>query len=122
MIEPAPVRLEVATAWPNARVVRSMVASCVAIEGGSIDRIEDVRLLADELFNALVVAGADRVTFDIDHCEGQVRLRAMAGVAAATAAAFEMVTLVAGVVAPGYALTLDVGHASFDGVVDVRST
>jgi len=40
-----------------ARVARASAASCCAIAGFSVDRLADVRLVVDEVFNVLVIVG-----------------------------------------------------------------
>ena len=41
--------------WPGWR--RAAAAACCAIAGFSVDRVADVRLVVDEMFNVLVVVG-----------------------------------------------------------------
>ena len=58
--------VELAPEVALARVARAAAAACCAIAGFSIDRVADVRLVVDEVFNVLVVVGV-----------GPVRLRLM---------------------------------------------
>ena len=58
--------VELAPEVALARVARASAAACCAIAGFSIDRVADVRLVVDEVFNVLVVVGV-----------GPVRLRLM---------------------------------------------
>lgn len=110
--------LDVATVSSNARIVRSTVASCVALEGGSIEDVEDARLLADELFSALATAGAERVRFDLDYGEGRVSLRVRAVLQATPpATSFEVLSMIAAVITPGYSLDVAADRASFDGAI-----
>jgi len=44
-----------------ARVARTLAATCAALHGFDVDRMDDVRLLVDEVFAAMLAAGARRV-------------------------------------------------------------
>ena len=96
-----------------ARVVRTVVASCASLEDFSVDRLGDVRLLADEVFNAAVALGADTVVFRLRPAGGVLEMDVVADrpdaadASAAAAAELQIVEMVAGVVAPGAALSVD---------------
>jgi hypothetical protein len=74
MQELASIRLDAGCEARNARVVRTVVAACAALEGFSIDRLDDVRLLADELFSVAAALGAPRVLFEIVPGPGQIAI------------------------------------------------
>ena len=46
-----------------ARVAHAAVATTAVLEDFTLERIDDVRLIVDEVFNALVTTGTSRVTF-----------------------------------------------------------
>ena len=49
--------VELAPQLTLARVARAAAAACCATAGFSVDRLADVRLVVDEVFNVLVVVG-----------------------------------------------------------------
>ena len=59
-LRPAAV-VELAPQVALAGVARAAAAACCAIAGFSIDRVADVRLVVDEVFNVLVVVGVGPV-------------------------------------------------------------
>jgi hypothetical protein len=70
----ASIRLDAGCDARNARVVRTVVAACAALEGFSIERLDDVRLLADELFSVAASSGAPRVLFEIFPGPGHIAI------------------------------------------------
>lgn len=107
------------TAEPRyARLVRTSLASVAALESFSVDRTGDLRLLADEVFNALICAGARRVVFEADPSGGRVRIVMRAAVTGIVPAhAFDTVERVAEVIAPGFELAVTDGEAVFAATV-----
>jgi anti-sigma regulatory factor (Ser/Thr protein kinase) len=113
-VSDAPVSFEMAAEPRFARLVRTSVAAIAALESFSLDRTDDVRLLADEVFNALICAGADRIRFDADPSEGSVRLVVRGPVDIADPRpAFETARRVAAVIAPGFDLRITDTEAVF---------
>ena len=99
-----------------ARVVRTMVAACAALEEFSVDRIADVRLLADELFIAACAVGAQEAVFRVTPDQGDVALAMTAALPAGAGAAAEGVRFArtcADVIAPGSELSVDGGELAF---------
>ena len=73
--EVRPVALvELAPEVALARVARAAAAACCAIAGFSIDRVADVRLVVDEVFNVLVVVGVGPVRLRLIPTEDSVDL------------------------------------------------
>jgi hypothetical protein len=108
-----PIRLEVPDDPRYARIVRATLGACATLVGFSIERMEDVRLLADELFNALLQGGATVVRFDVEAVDHEIRVSARAALDTVDAPAMEIVRTVSRVVAPGYRMTHDDGLVTF---------
>ncbi len=66
--------VELAPEVALARVARAAAAACCAIAGFSIDRVADVRLVVDEVFNVLVVVGVGPVRLRLIPTEDSVDL------------------------------------------------
>ena len=66
--------VELAPEVALARVARAAAAACGAIAGFSIDRVADVRLVVDEVFNVLVVVGVGPVRLRLIPTEDSVDL------------------------------------------------
>ena len=71
--------VELAPEVALARVARAAAAACCAIAGFSIDRVADVRLVVDEVFNVLVVVGVGPVRLRLIADRGQRRSRDVRG-------------------------------------------
>ena len=118
MSDVPPVKFDVTGEARYARLVRTASAALAATESFSVDRTDDLRLLVDEVFNALLCAGAPRVVFEASPTGGELRI-VMRGVVAAdeAAAAFATVRRVAAVIAPGFGLVVAHGQAEFSATV-----
>jgi hypothetical protein len=93
-----------------ARVVRTVTASCASLESFSVERIGDVRLLADEVFNAVAALGATTVMFRLRPADGVLGMDVEAdrrADVAPPADVLRIVRMVSDVIAPGAELTFD---------------
>jgi hypothetical protein len=61
-----------------ARVARTTAATCAVLEGFDVDRLDDVRLLVDEVFAAILGGGARHVEMRIALDEGRLVLELIA--------------------------------------------
>jgi hypothetical protein len=61
-----------------ARVVRTVAATCAVLEGFDVDRVDDVRLLVDEVFVAMLTAGARRIDLRLALADGCVAMELVA--------------------------------------------
>jgi len=105
-----------------ARVVRTMVAACASLEGFSVERLSDVRLLSDELYNAVLGAGAREVVFRVTPGHGDVELTVTAQLPTGRSVdddALRLIRLLAEVVAPGCMLSVGAGALEFAGLLSV---
>jgi hypothetical protein len=57
---------------PLARVIRTAAAACAAVEGFSIDEVEDLRLLVDEAYVALCASGSGAVRLRLELFPGHM--------------------------------------------------
>jgi len=99
-----------------ARVVRTVVASCASLEAFSVERVGDVRLLADEIFNALVALGATSVVFRLHPADGVLGMEVAADRRVATTPpddVLRVVRMVSDVIAPGAELAVDDDRVRF---------
>ena len=58
----------------RARVARTVVAACGAIEGFSVDELSDIRLLVDEVFVAMYELGVPRLELVVDPADGRLAI------------------------------------------------
>jgi anti-sigma regulatory factor (Ser/Thr protein kinase) len=119
VVDPHPgILLELTSELRHARVARTTVAAALTLADFSIDRIDDVRLMVDEAFSALAVAGATRIEFrlQVDHARVEMTIRGHGS--RWVADEFGMLALIGEVVAPGSSLeTHDDGSAVFAAVI-----
>lgn len=66
------VEMEVPCQPRYARVVRTAAAACAVLEGFSVDGLGDVRLLVDEMFEAMGATGAINVRFRFAPLDGRL--------------------------------------------------
>jgi hypothetical protein len=59
------VRLSLPCTPEHARVARTTAAACAALAGFSIDRLDDLRLLVDEVFVVMSTVGVQRVDLSL---------------------------------------------------------
>ena len=57
-----------------ARVARTAAATCAVLGGFDVDQLGDVRLLVDEVFVALLTAGARRIELRVALGEGRLEM------------------------------------------------
>lgn len=111
-----PIRFDVSCDPQNARVVRAAAGSSASMLGFSVDGVDDVRLLADELFNCLVETSADRAWCEIAFGRHELRLSVSGQpLGAASAETVDVLDMIARVIAPGYELTNAPGSFGFVG-------
>lgn len=121
MNEVPPVRFEVAAEPRFARLVRTSMGALAALESFSVDRTDDLRLLVDEVFNALIGAGATRISFEAAPAAGGLRIVMRAPVrSAAPTDEFATAQRVAHVIAPGFVLGATDGAVEFTATVSAR--
>jgi hypothetical protein len=99
-----------------ARVVRTVCASCASLQDFSIDRIGDVRLLADEVFNAVGALGASAVVFRLRAVDGALAIEVEADRdegASQPEEALQLVAMMSSVIAPGAELSVEPRRVRF---------
>ena len=99
------VTLEVTSEPRHARVARTALGACAALEGFSVEAMDDVRLVIDEIFNSFVAAGATRITFAVRFAHRTVDVAARCrGGCDDTPEHFAILRVLADVIAPGWSL------------------
>jgi hypothetical protein len=122
MADPEPpswdVEARVVATAAHARIVRALVTSCASRAPFSVEEIEDVRLLADEVFVVLCETGAQWVRVAVAVTSDDIILELRATEADRWAAVdTTMVELVAGMVAPGATMAFDEEPPTFHATV-----
>jgi hypothetical protein len=118
-----PVRFDVAAEPRFARLVRTSLGALAALESFSVDRTDDLRLLVDEVFNALIGAGATRITFDVHPAGGGLHIVMRAPVTSHDPRrGFDTAQRVADVIAPGFVLGTADGAVEFAATVSSTPT
>jgi anti-sigma regulatory factor (Ser/Thr protein kinase) len=97
----------------HARVARVTVAACAALEDFSVERIDDIRLLVDEVFNAMVGAGARRVRFSVDVWPSRLEVAVRSDGGRMVGDSFDLLGVLADAIAPGWSIGEDAEGVSF---------
>ena len=105
--------MEFTTEPRHARVARAAVAATAVLEDFTLERIDDVRLIIDELFNALVTTGASRVTFTLVVGPSRLAVTAHGTGSQALDDEFASLRVLGDAIAPGWSLQTTSGGVIF---------
>ena len=97
----------------HARVARAAIAATAVLEDFTLERIDDVRLIIDEVFNALVVTGASRVTFALVAGPRRLAMTASGTGSRAVDDEFAVLRVLGDAIAPGWSLETTHGGVTF---------
>lgn len=88
----------------HARVARAAVAAAATLVNFSVDRIDDVRLVVDEVFNALVASGASEVSLALEVARSDIALTARGRGSEIVPEGFDLLGVLGDAIVPGWAL------------------
>lgn len=109
--------MEFTTEPRHARVARAAIAATAVLEDFTLERIDDVRLIIDELFNALVTTGASRVTFTLVVGPSRLAVTAHGTGSQALDDEFSILRVLGDAIAPGWSLQTTSGGVIFAGTI-----
>jgi anti-sigma regulatory factor (Ser/Thr protein kinase) len=102
----------------HARVARAAIAATAVLEDFTLERIDDVRLIVDELFNALVTTGASRVTFALTVGPSRLAVTAHGTGSRAVDDEYAVLRVLGDAIAPGWSLQTTNGGVTFAATID----
>jgi hypothetical protein len=118
-----PVRLSVPGTPEHARVVRTTAAAVGATAGFTIDGLDDLRLLVDEVFGSMCALGVPRVELCLAPHEGGLGVQLSAAAPIPTWASppeISVATLLATVLATDVRVDLGAAWPTFEATVVAR--
>jgi hypothetical protein len=123
MVDLSPIRLSVPCTPEHAQVVRTTAAAVGATAGFTIDGLDDLRLIVDEVFGSMCTLGVLRVEMSLVGREGMigVQMSAAAPVAAPRSPPdVGVATLLAAVLATDVRVELRAALPTFEATVTDR--
>jgi anti-sigma regulatory factor (Ser/Thr protein kinase) len=105
--------MEFASDPRHARVARAAITATAVLENFTLEQIDDVRLLVDEVFNALAASGASRITFALVVGPNRLAVTAHGTGSRAVDDHFPILRVLSDAYAPGWSLQATNGGVTY---------